>query len=112
VQSVAERIEVDIAVIHLGAVQFPVTGPFRYTMTARDAVKLCAVLRPRVVIPVHYEGWRHFHEGKASIEREFAAAPADIARSLRLLSIGSPTDIYPPVAERVTLQGCGTDVPG
>ena len=95
VRSMAGRIDVDIAVIHLGAVQFPVTGPFRYTMTARDAVELCALIRPRVMIPVHYEGWRHFHEGKASIEREFAEAPADIARSIMWLSIGSPTDIRP-----------------
>ena len=38
-----ERLAVDTALLHLGGVRFPVTGPLRYTMTARDAVEL---LRP------------------------------------------------------------------
>ena len=41
VREVADRIEVDTALLHLGGVRFPVTGPVRYTMTARDAVELC-----------------------------------------------------------------------
>ena len=32
----------------LGGVQFPVTGPVRYTLTAKDAVELCRLSRPRV----------------------------------------------------------------
>jgi L-ascorbate metabolism protein UlaG (beta-lactamase superfamily) len=38
VREVAERLDVDTALLHLGGVQFPVTGPLRYTMTARQAV--------------------------------------------------------------------------
>src|SRR5262249_7226884 len=56
VRSVADRLQVDTALIHLGGVQFPVTGPVRYTMTAKDAVELCRLIEPRTVIPVHYEG--------------------------------------------------------
>ena len=41
VREVADRLEVDIALLHLGGVQFPVTGPVRYTMTGDDAVELC-----------------------------------------------------------------------
>ena len=37
--------DVGIALVHLGGVRFPVTGPLRYTMTGRDAVELCE-LRP------------------------------------------------------------------
>ena len=40
VREVAERLEVDVALLHLGGVQFPVTGPLRYTMTGQDAVEL------------------------------------------------------------------------
>ena len=47
-----------MALLHLGGVRFPVTGPLRYTMTAREAIELCGLLRPRVAIPIHYEGWR------------------------------------------------------
>ncbi|HEX8854589.1 MAG TPA: MBL fold metallo-hydrolase [Thermoleophilaceae bacterium] len=93
VREVGTRLDVDIALLHLGGVRFPVSGPFRYTMTARDAVELCGLVRPRTVIPVHYEGWGHFKESRESIEREFAGAPEDVRRSVRWLSIGLATDV-------------------
>ena len=88
VREVATRVEVDTALVHLGAVRFPVTGPIRYTMTARDAVELAALIRPRTLIPVHYEGWKHFTEGQAAIEREFATVPDGFRASVRWLPIG------------------------
>lgn len=74
VLSVAEEFTVDTAVLHLGKVQFGLTGPARYSMTGRDAVALCERIKPRRIVPVHYEGWSHFHEGRAQIA---AAFPAD-----------------------------------
>ena len=88
VREVAERLTVDTALLHLGGVQFPVTGPLRYTMTARQAVELCRLVRPRTAIPIHYEGWKHFQEGREAIEREFAAAPEDVRASIRWLPMG------------------------
>lgn len=35
VREVADRLEVDTALLHLGGVRFPVTGPIHYTMTGR-----------------------------------------------------------------------------
>jgi L-ascorbate metabolism protein UlaG (beta-lactamase superfamily) len=93
VRQVADRVEVDIALLHLGGVRFPVTGPVRYTMTATDAVELCRLVRPRIMIPIHYEGWAHFQQGRDAIEREFATAPDEIRRSLRWLPIGEPVDV-------------------
>ena len=90
---VADRLQVGTALLHLGGVQFPVTGPLRYSMTARDAVALCRILRPRTAIPIHYEGWKHFRQSQDVIEREFARAPDDIRRCLRWLPIGSETVI-------------------
>jgi L-ascorbate metabolism protein UlaG (beta-lactamase superfamily) len=91
VREVADRLTVDTAILHLGGVQFPVTGPVRYTMTARDAIELCGLLRPRTVIPVHYEGWSHFKEGRDAIERELAAAPAELRDSVRWLPLAERT---------------------
>jgi L-ascorbate metabolism protein UlaG (beta-lactamase superfamily) len=88
VRKVATRLKVDTALLHLGGVQFPVTGPLRYTMTAREAVKLCEIVRPRTVIPIHYEGWSHFRQGRKAIERRFANAAEDIRRSIRWVPIG------------------------
>ena len=73
--------------------QFPISGPLRYTMTAADAVELCGLVRPRTAIPIHYEGWKHFRQGRAAIERTFATAPAELRERVRWLPIGVPTDI-------------------
>ena len=81
------------ALLHIGGVRFPVTGPVRYTMTARDAVELCELVRPRTAIPVHYEGWGHFKQRREAAEREFAAAPDDVRRRLRWLPLGRPVTI-------------------
>jgi len=93
VRSVADRLDVDTALLHLGGVRFPVSGPVRYTMTARDAVDLCGLIQPRVAIPIHYEGWKHFRQGREAIESEFADAPETIRRRIRWLPIGVAVDL-------------------
>jgi L-ascorbate metabolism protein UlaG (beta-lactamase superfamily) len=93
VRAVAERLEIATMIVHLGGVRFPVTGPLRYTMTAREAIELCRLIRPRLVIPLHYEGWSHFKEGRKAIERELASAPEDVRRRFRWLPIGEAVDL-------------------
>src|SRR5215207_6681643 len=93
VLEVADRLEVDIALLHLGGVRFPVTGPVRYTLTAEDAIELCSAVRPRTAIPIHYEGWKHFRQGRDVIERELAKAPEDVRRRIRWLPLGSKVEI-------------------
>jgi L-ascorbate metabolism protein UlaG (beta-lactamase superfamily) len=105
VREVAGRVQVDTALLHLGGVQFPVTGPVRYTMTAKDAVELCGLVRPRTAIPIHYEGWKHFRQGREAIEREFASAPDDIRRSIRWLPIGEAVKIPLPSHEERIAPG-------
>jgi L-ascorbate metabolism protein UlaG (beta-lactamase superfamily) len=93
VRAVADRLEIATMIVHLGGVRFPVTGPLRYTMTASEAIELCRLIRPRLVIPIHYEGWSHFKEGRAEIERELESAPEDIRRRFRWLPIGEAVDL-------------------
>ena len=88
VRQVADRMQVDTALLHLGGVQFPVTGPLRYSMTAEQAVELCGLLRPRTVVPVHYEGWQHFRQGREAVEAELVRAPEEVRRSIRWLPLG------------------------
>jgi hypothetical protein len=59
----------------------------------KDAVELCGLIRPRIAIPLHYEGWKHFKEGRDEIEREFARAPEDIRRRIRWLPIGTAVEL-------------------
>ena len=93
VREVPARLNVGTAIIHLGGVQFPLTGPIRYTMTAADAVELCGQIKPETVIPIHYEGWKHFRQGRDAIEAEFARAPASFRDHVRWLPIGEPVDV-------------------
>lgn len=93
VREVADRFDIDLAILHFGEVQFPITGPIRYGMTAKDGVELCRLLEPKTAIPVHYEGWSHFHEGRAAVERAISEAPADVRRRFRLLTLGESVEI-------------------
>jgi L-ascorbate metabolism protein UlaG (beta-lactamase superfamily) len=93
VREVADRLEVDTAVVHLGGVKFPVTGPLRYTLTAAEAVELCCQIGPRTVIPIHYEGWKHFRQGRDAIEAEFVGAPQGFRDSVRWLPIGDAVSL-------------------
>jgi L-ascorbate metabolism protein UlaG (beta-lactamase superfamily) len=93
VREVADRLEVDTALLHLGGVRFPVTGPLRYTLTAAEAIELTELIRPRTAIPIHYEGWKHFRQGREAIEAEFADAPAGFRERLRWLPIGKPVEL-------------------
>ena len=93
VRDVADRLAIGTAILHLGGVQFPVTGPVHFTMTARDAVELCDLIRPSTAIPIHYEGWKHFKQGREDIERELARAPEDIRERFRWLPMGTAVEI-------------------
>jgi L-ascorbate metabolism protein UlaG (beta-lactamase superfamily) len=88
VREVADRLTVDLAVLHLGGVRFPVTGPLRYTMTASEAIELVSLIDPNEVVPIHYEGWRHFREGRQAIEAELAGAPDAVREKVRWLPLG------------------------
>jgi L-ascorbate metabolism protein UlaG (beta-lactamase superfamily) len=89
VREVAQRLTVDTAILHLGGVRFPVSGPLRYTMTAAEAIELVSSIKPREAIPIHYEGWKHFREGRAAIEAALAEAPADVRDRFRWLPLGT-----------------------
>ena len=92
-RAAAQRLEVDTALMHLGCAGFAVTGPLRYTMTAAEAIELCRLVRPRTVIPIHYEGWAHFKQGRTAMERELESAPQEIRASVRWLPIGEPAEL-------------------
>ncbi|MYV54683.1 MBL fold metallo-hydrolase [Streptomyces sp. SID3212] len=93
VREIARRLDVGTALLHLGAARHPATGPARHSMTAADAVQLCGLLRPHTTVPVHYEGWSHFRQGRIAVAREFSHAPPEVRTSLTWLSPGAATQI-------------------
>jgi len=92
VRRLAERLDVDVLLVHLGRVRFPLTGRVRYSMDGRDALRLVELLRPRVVVPVHYEGWSHFSESTHALRRTLAGDPVT-APSITWLEPGVATPV-------------------
>lgn len=92
-REVADRLSVGTALLHLGGVRFPTTGPIHYTMTAKQGIELVGLIEPREAIPIHYEGWKHFRQGREAIERELASAPEQTRVRFRWLPIGEPTPV-------------------
>jgi L-ascorbate metabolism protein UlaG (beta-lactamase superfamily) len=63
VRQVASRVTAGTALLHLGGVQFGVTGPVLYTMTVKDGGELLGLVHARTPIPIHYEGVDAFPAG-------------------------------------------------
>jgi L-ascorbate metabolism protein UlaG (beta-lactamase superfamily) len=93
VREVPKRLPIGTMLLHLGDVHFGITGPVHYTLNATEAVALCELVQPTTVIPVHYEGWSHFRQGRPDAERAFAAAPDQVRRSVRWIALGEPAEV-------------------
>jgi L-ascorbate metabolism protein UlaG (beta-lactamase superfamily) len=68
---IGARYLIGVALLHLGGARFNMTGPLRYSMRAKDAVKLASELRIHTVVPIHYEDWGHFREDPSHIREAF-----------------------------------------
>lgn len=74
-RAIAQRFpRIGAGLIHLGAARFPVTGPVRLSLSAEAALKVDKWLQPRTIVPVHYDGWRHFGQTPLQVQREFQRA--------------------------------------
>ncbi len=91
VEEVARRYRVGIALLHCGAARSQRLGPDPLTLTGVEAAQLAQMLGEATIIPIHYEGWAHFSEGREAIERAFAGSAAE--SRLRFLALGQPVMI-------------------
>ena len=85
----------EVALVHIGAVRFPLTGPLAYTMDADDAVELIALAEPGVAVPVHVEGWSHFSQQEDAAAGVLDAAPGTVRERVRWAPLGEPIDLPP-----------------
>ncbi|MEV2277000.1 MBL fold metallo-hydrolase [Nocardiopsis sp. NPDC049922] len=76
VREIAERFApIDTALLFAGAPRFP--GLFDgqpLVLDSAQAAEASRILGARRVVPVHYEGWAHFTEGRAELEVAFERA--------------------------------------
>jgi L-ascorbate metabolism protein UlaG (beta-lactamase superfamily) len=92
VRQIARRLgPVDVAVVFAGAARPRPEASGPATVTSAQAAEAAALLGARAVVPVHYDGWRHFTEGADELRAAFEAA----GLSERL--------VLPPLGERVTV---------
>lgn len=74
VAEVAERFPISVAILHLGAARVPEVGPFHLTMTSEEGVEAARHFDEATIVPIHFEDWAHFSEGRDKIAAAFAAA--------------------------------------
>lgn len=89
VEEVARRADVRVAFLFLGAARVREVGPAHLTMTGGEGVLAAHAMPHAEIVPLHFEGWQHFSEGRSEIEQTFAAVHLD--GRLRWLAPGQPT---------------------
>ena len=90
-EEVAKRFAPRVALLNLGAARVPEVGPFHLTMTANEAVQAAKVFSQATIVPLHFEGWAHFSEGRNEIHLAFSAA--GVANRLRWPEAGQAIEI-------------------
>jgi L-ascorbate metabolism protein UlaG (beta-lactamase superfamily) len=74
VAEVGRRFRIHTALLFMGAARVARVGPWNLTFTAAEGVEFAWAFPETVIVPLHFEGWAHFSEGRSEIERAFAAA--------------------------------------
>jgi L-ascorbate metabolism protein UlaG (beta-lactamase superfamily) len=91
VEEVARRADVRVAFLFMGAARVREVGPAHLTLTADEGVLVARAMPHATIVPLHFEGWQHFSEGRPVIQRAFDAA--GLGSRLRWLTPGEPTTV-------------------
>ncbi len=71
VEDTLKRFPIKTAILFMGAARIREVGPDHVTFTAEEGVKVAQELPGAAIVPLHFEGWKHFSESKADIEKAF-----------------------------------------
>ncbi len=83
---------ISVAVLFLGAARIPIV-PSHLTFTANEALCFAHASPDAVIVPVHFEGWKHFSESKEKVTDAFAAA--GLEERLHWLKAGESSQLLP-----------------
>ena len=73
--AVADRFgPVDVAILFAGAARTALLDGAYLTLTSVQAAQAAVVLGARHVVPLHFEGWAHFSQGRDTLDSAFTAA--------------------------------------
>jgi L-ascorbate metabolism protein UlaG (beta-lactamase superfamily) len=91
VREVARRLRVGAAFLHVGRATLRPTWPAHFTFSAEEAVETARLLGEADILPIHYEGWSHFREGRAQVQQAFARH--GLEARLRWLTLGERCEV-------------------
>jgi L-ascorbate metabolism protein UlaG (beta-lactamase superfamily) len=93
VAEVAKKYKVEVAILFMGAARVAQVGPWALTMTSEDGVAAARAFAEATIVPLHYEGWKHFSESRADVEKSFAEA--GLQHRLKWLEAGQRVAVRP-----------------
>lgn len=69
---IKEKYHVAVALLNLGgAVAVLESGPLTITMDGKEGARLFKEIGAEVLVPMHFESWNHFTQGKEGLEKVF-----------------------------------------
>lgn len=90
VAEVARRFPAAVVMLFLGAAMVEAVGPWHLTFTAEEGVEVARAFPGATMVPLHFEGWKHFSESRGDVEHAFAGA--GLAPRLTWLEPGRATE--------------------
>ncbi len=73
ITEVASRFNVKMVVLFMGAAVVKNVGTDHLTMTIDESLKVARLFDKAMIVPLHFEGWRHFTESRHEIENRYKA---------------------------------------
>lgn len=86
---IARRCRIGTALLHLGRVQLAPMGDLVFSLSASAAARYGQALGLQTLIPLHFDGWAHFTEGRAAADASFEHTP--MRAKVRWLETGVAT---------------------
>ncbi len=92
VGAVADRFgPVDVAILFAGAARTALLDGAYLTLTSAQAAQATVVLGARHVVPLHFEGWAHFSQGRDTLDTAFTTT--GLRDRLHMLELGQRVTI-------------------
>ena len=90
VAEIAKKFKPEFIFLFAGAAR--TRGPFNLTMGTNDAIDTAFAFPSASIIPLHFEGWKHFTQNENDLEKAFEAI--GIRNRLRVLKAGVPEKLF------------------
>ena len=90
VAMVAKKFKPEFIFLFAGAAR--TRGPFNLTMGTNDAIDTAFAFPTALIIPLHYEGWKHFTQNENDLEKAFDVM--GIRNRLKVLQAGVPEKLF------------------